>query len=83
MLQLGLEIVSSWLWALLPVGLPVILIVVLWRTWSYHGDFELTEREKVLRVALFVGVMLMICWILAWSTAAPRSQQVEWDEITE
>jgi len=36
MLQLELEAVRSWLWALLPVGLPVILIVVLWRTWSYH-----------------------------------------------
>jgi hypothetical protein len=83
MLQIVLGTISFWLWALLPIGLPAVLMLGLWKMWSYQGDFALNRHEKILRIALFACAIFVICWILAWSTARPRNQQIGWDSVAD
>lgn len=50
---------SDWFWNLSPIILPGGLVLAMWISLSHRGEFALSWQEKLLRLMIFVGVVLL------------------------
>jgi len=55
---------SNWIPLLSVILFPSLLLMAVWRLWSHSGEFELTWREKLLRVAILVGIVVLVALLL-------------------
>ena len=82
MIQLTVESIGVWLWALTPFCVPGILIVGMWRAWSHSGEFELSGNEILLRFAIFFALVAVMVVITSYFLAnAGRVSGIGWDSV--
>ncbi len=54
----------SWLGLLSPTLIPGGLILAMWISLSHRGDFALTNKEKLLRLVIFVCVFVLLAFLI-------------------
>jgi hypothetical protein len=51
----------------------------MWMSLSHHGDFALTWKEKLLRMIIFVGVLVVLAFLIFFVSTLGQ-QPFGWDD---
>jgi hypothetical protein len=77
------DFVISWFWLLSPMLVPSVLILAIWRSLSYRGDFALTGSEKLLRVMILLGIFFLLALFIGYFVSKMGHRvPIGWDEVT-
>lgn len=57
--------VSMWLPLIVLIVVPSLIAAALWRMWSKSTEFELTNKEKFLRIAIVVGAAVFAALLMS------------------
>ena len=78
-----MNMIGEWIWSLMPIVVLAVLIAAIWRSLSRRGIYELSPNEKLLRVAILVGVFFLLLFFFVYFVDQFGSRgPFGWDETT-
>ena len=79
MLSIAVQYVINWLGLLSPILIPGGLVLAMWISLSHRGDFALTWKEKLLRMIIFFGVLVVLAFVIFFVSTLGQ-QPFGWDD---
>jgi len=74
-----IQTLNDWFWSFSPILLPGGLILAMWISLSHRREFALSWHEKLLRLIMFVGIVVLVA-LLVFFVVGLGQKTYGWDD---